>query len=243
MREHMSRSCARCSERRVLEFGELFDRSAAWPVLVVTFLALLELARELLIEITQSECFAPIYVKLGLCAARLKRSASSRRRCSPRRSRSAVRSSSACSTARLRADTLQQPAGRAARGLERPRGRAGEPRERLALPDARRVPALSRAAVARKAAALLARGDGDAGDHRLPPAGHPRRHRGHPRRRRLDARSSSRSRTAAGSTSSATAKRPAGRRSTPRPALPRRPRAALAGGAAAARGDRQDPPA
>ena len=34
-------------------------------MLVVTFLALLELARELLIEITQSECFAPIYVKLG----------------------------------------------------------------------------------------------------------------------------------------------------------------------------------
>ena len=34
-------------------------------VLVVTFLALLELARELLIEITQSEGFAPIYVKLG----------------------------------------------------------------------------------------------------------------------------------------------------------------------------------
>jgi segregation and condensation protein A len=35
------------------------------PVLVVTFLALLELARELLVEITQSENFAPIYVKLG----------------------------------------------------------------------------------------------------------------------------------------------------------------------------------
>jgi segregation and condensation protein A len=35
------------------------------PVLVVTFLALLELARELLIEITQAECFSPIYVKLG----------------------------------------------------------------------------------------------------------------------------------------------------------------------------------
>ena len=30
---------------------------------------------------------------------------------------------------------------------------------------------------------------GDAGDHRLPAAGHPRRHRGHPRRRRVDARS------------------------------------------------------
>ncbi len=35
------------------------------PVLVVTFLAVLELARELLIEITQAECFAPIYVKLS----------------------------------------------------------------------------------------------------------------------------------------------------------------------------------
>ena len=52
-------------ERRVLEFGELFDPGRGVPVLVVTFLALLELARELLIEITQSECFAPIYVKLG----------------------------------------------------------------------------------------------------------------------------------------------------------------------------------
>jgi segregation and condensation protein A len=36
---------------------------------VVTFLALLELARELLVEITQSECFAPIYVKLGYTLA------------------------------------------------------------------------------------------------------------------------------------------------------------------------------
>jgi chromatin segregation and condensation protein Rec8/ScpA/Scc1 (kleisin family) len=30
----------------------------------VNFLAVLELARELLIEITQTACFAPIYVKL-----------------------------------------------------------------------------------------------------------------------------------------------------------------------------------
>ena len=47
------------------EFAELFDPARGVSVLVVTFLALLELARELLIEITQSECFAPIYVKLG----------------------------------------------------------------------------------------------------------------------------------------------------------------------------------
>jgi segregation and condensation protein A len=52
-------------ERRVVEFGELFQPERGVAVLVVTFLALLELARELLVEITQSECFAPIYVKLA----------------------------------------------------------------------------------------------------------------------------------------------------------------------------------
>ena len=48
-----------------MEFSELFDPSRGVSVLVVTFLAMLELARELLIEVTQSEPFAPIYVKLG----------------------------------------------------------------------------------------------------------------------------------------------------------------------------------
>jgi segregation and condensation protein A len=33
------------------------------PVLVVTFIALLELAKETLIEVTQAEAFAPIYVR------------------------------------------------------------------------------------------------------------------------------------------------------------------------------------
>jgi segregation and condensation protein A len=65
VREHMSTILRSLRERRVLEFSELFDPARGIPVLVVTFLALLELARELLIEITQSECFAPIYVKLG----------------------------------------------------------------------------------------------------------------------------------------------------------------------------------
>jgi len=65
VREHMSGILRALRARRVLEFEELFDPSRGVPVLVVTFLALLELARELLIEITQSECFAPIYVKLG----------------------------------------------------------------------------------------------------------------------------------------------------------------------------------
>jgi segregation and condensation protein A len=59
VREHMSTILRALRERRVLEFSEMFDTSRGVPVLVVTFLALLELARELLIEITQSECFAP----------------------------------------------------------------------------------------------------------------------------------------------------------------------------------------
>ena len=64
VREHMSGVLRSLRERRVMEFSELFDPSRGVSVLVVTFLAMLELARELLIEVTQSEPFAPIYVKL-----------------------------------------------------------------------------------------------------------------------------------------------------------------------------------
>jgi segregation and condensation protein A len=48
-----------------VEFVDLFEPTLGAPVLVVHFLALLELAREHLLEITQSEAFAPIYVRLG----------------------------------------------------------------------------------------------------------------------------------------------------------------------------------
>jgi segregation and condensation protein A len=65
VREHMSGILRALRERRVLEFSELFDPARGVSVLVVTFLALLELARELLVEVTQAENFAPIYVKLG----------------------------------------------------------------------------------------------------------------------------------------------------------------------------------
>jgi segregation and condensation protein A len=65
VREHMSSILRRLRERRVLEFSELFDPSRGVAVLVVNFLAVLELARELLVQITQSEGFAPIYVKLA----------------------------------------------------------------------------------------------------------------------------------------------------------------------------------
>jgi segregation and condensation protein A len=65
VRAHMSSILRALKERRVAEFGELFDPARGVAVLVVTFLALLELARETLVEITQSAGFGPIYVKLA----------------------------------------------------------------------------------------------------------------------------------------------------------------------------------
>jgi segregation and condensation protein A len=65
VREHMSIVLRRLQGRKFVEFEELFDPSRGTPVLVVTFIALLELARERLLEITQAEAFAPIYVRLA----------------------------------------------------------------------------------------------------------------------------------------------------------------------------------
>lgn len=65
VREYMSLILRQLNEAGLREFTELFDTSRGAPILVVTFIALLELVRESLVEITQSECFAPIYVKLA----------------------------------------------------------------------------------------------------------------------------------------------------------------------------------
>ncbi len=65
VREHMSIVLRRLQGRRFVEFHELFDAGRGTPVLVVTFIALLELAREQLLEVTQAEAFAPIYVRLA----------------------------------------------------------------------------------------------------------------------------------------------------------------------------------
>ena len=51
--------------KHFMEFEKLFDPSKGIPVLVVTFIAMLELAKETLIDITQAEAFAPIYVRLA----------------------------------------------------------------------------------------------------------------------------------------------------------------------------------
>jgi segregation and condensation protein A len=65
VREHMSLVLRRLQGKRFVEFGELFDPHKGVPVLVVTFIAILELARESLIEITQAQAFAPIWVRLA----------------------------------------------------------------------------------------------------------------------------------------------------------------------------------
>jgi segregation and condensation protein A len=65
VREHMSIVLRRLQGQRFVEFEKLFSPEQGVPVLVVTFIALLELAKETLIEITQAEAFAPIYVRLA----------------------------------------------------------------------------------------------------------------------------------------------------------------------------------
>lgn len=73
VREHMTLILRRLSDVRYMEFTELFmervDRGDAVAVVVVHFLAMLELARESLLDITQAEPYAPIYVRLSYMRA------------------------------------------------------------------------------------------------------------------------------------------------------------------------------
>jgi segregation and condensation protein A len=63
VREHMGLILRRLQGRSYVVFEDLFDVTAGHASLVVSFLAILELARESLVELTQSEALAPIYVK------------------------------------------------------------------------------------------------------------------------------------------------------------------------------------
>ena len=69
VREHMSIVLRSLQGRRFALFEDLFDVNRGPQVLVVTFIALLELAREHLLEVTQAEAFAPIYVRLAYTPA------------------------------------------------------------------------------------------------------------------------------------------------------------------------------
>jgi segregation and condensation protein A len=65
VREHMTMVLRKLQGVRFVEFLDLFDVSRGMPVLVVTFIAMLELAKEGLLDITQADAFAPIYVRLA----------------------------------------------------------------------------------------------------------------------------------------------------------------------------------
>ncbi len=65
VREYMTRVLRALQDRRFAEFQDLFEPQRGVAVAVVTFIALLELAREALVEITQAEPFAPVYVRLA----------------------------------------------------------------------------------------------------------------------------------------------------------------------------------
>jgi len=73
VRDHMTHILRRLNGVRFIEFGALFleriAEGAPVAVIVVHFLALLELARETLLEITQAEPYAPIYVRLAYTTA------------------------------------------------------------------------------------------------------------------------------------------------------------------------------
>lgn len=69
VRERMSEVLARVGKSRgFVPFASLFDVTEGRAGVVVTFLALMELLRESLLELVQSESFAPIYVRPAAAA-------------------------------------------------------------------------------------------------------------------------------------------------------------------------------
>ncbi|MBK8896247.1 MAG: segregation/condensation protein A [Candidatus Competibacteraceae bacterium] len=66
VRERMSQVLERLDALRFMPFSALFRAEEGRMGVVVTFLAILELLRETLLELTQAEPFAPIYVRKRL---------------------------------------------------------------------------------------------------------------------------------------------------------------------------------
>lgn len=65
VRQYMGQILKALQGCRFVLFEDLFNPASGASVLVVTFIALLELAKETLIEMTQAEAFAPIYIRLA----------------------------------------------------------------------------------------------------------------------------------------------------------------------------------
>ena len=67
VREHMSQILRRLKANGMMEFSELFSAEIeVLAKLVVNFLAILELAKEGLIRITQQQAFSPIYLQANI---------------------------------------------------------------------------------------------------------------------------------------------------------------------------------
>ena len=63
VREQMTKVLRQLRDTDFVPFESLFDAEASIPLLVVTFIAILELAKESLVEITQTESLGNIYVR------------------------------------------------------------------------------------------------------------------------------------------------------------------------------------
>jgi segregation and condensation protein A len=63
VREQMTKVLRQLRDTDFVPFESLFEAGASIPVLVVTFIAILELAKESLVEITQTESLGKIYVR------------------------------------------------------------------------------------------------------------------------------------------------------------------------------------
>lgn len=64
VRETMSRTLARLRQRGVMEFQDCFEVGASRAVVVVQLLAILELTKEALVEITQAQPFGALFISL-----------------------------------------------------------------------------------------------------------------------------------------------------------------------------------
>ncbi|MDE2258756.1 MAG: segregation/condensation protein A [Betaproteobacteria bacterium] len=65
VRVHMTRILRRLRGQKFVVFHELFENDATVPVAVVNFIAILELVKESLIKVSQSEACAPLYLSLA----------------------------------------------------------------------------------------------------------------------------------------------------------------------------------
>ena len=61
----MTRILRRLRGQKFVVFHELFENDATVPVAVVNFIAILELVKESLIKVSQSEACAPLYLSLA----------------------------------------------------------------------------------------------------------------------------------------------------------------------------------